>query len=210
MDVSLMTQRPSRAVSLFLSIIAVILLCALVTCGGAGGSTPNSPGGGGGGTGGGGGNGGGGTGGGTGGGGGPTVTVAGIYTYHGDAARTGLNASEGTLTPANVGSGKFGKLFSVSVDGQVYAQPLYVAGVRINGATHNVVFVATEHNSVYAFDADTAGPALWKVSLGTPAPSCLVQARVLQIVPEVGITGTPVIDPTSGTIYVVAETADNN
>ncbi len=209
-----MNLRPARIRTLLLAFTALLLLAILVMCGGAGGGAPSSPGGGNGG-GGGGGNGGGGGGGnggggGGGGGGGPTVTVAGIYTFHGDAMRTGLNASEGTLTPTNVNSTTFGKLFSLPVDGQVYAQPLYVAGVRIAGGTHNVLYLATEHNSVYAFDADTAGAPLWKVSLGPPTPSCLVQARVLQIVPEVGITSTPVIDPSTGTIYVVAETAENN
>ncbi len=212
-------MNPRLRIRLFLGFTTLLLLGLLLACGGSGGSSGSGGGAnGGGGTGGTGGGGGGGTGGGTGGGGGgggPTVTVAGITTFHGDAARTGLNASEGTLTPANVNSSQFGKLFSLPVDGQVYAQPLYMAGVKIAGGTHNVVFVATEHDSVYAFDADTAGPPLWHVSFInpaagiTPAPACQVQARVLQIVPEVGITSTPVIDPSSGAIYVLAETTES-
>ena len=93
-----------------------------------------------------------------------------VVTFHYDISRSGLNPNEVTLTPANVNSGKFGKLFSHSVDGQIYAQPLYVQNVSIPGkGTHNVVFAATEKDSVYAFDADTntganANP-LWQVSV---------------------------------------------
>ncbi len=184
---------------------SLLFLILMFACGGAGSSS------GGGGNGGGG---GGGGGGGNGGGGGAPVTVAGIFTFRGDAGRTGLNASEGTLTPANVNSTSFGKLFSDAVDGQIYAEPLYVAKVNIAGGTHNVVYVATEHASVYAFDADAAGPPLWHVNFTnaaagiTTVPSCLVQPAVKHIVPEVGVTSTPVIDSTSNTIYVVAETLE--
>lgn len=130
----------------------------------------------------------------------------GVFTYHNDLARTGLNASETILTPASVNPRTFGKLFADAVDGYVYAQPLYVPGVAIPGqGARNVVYVATEHDSVYAFDADRAGPPLWHASLlegGTPVSSADVSCT--QIVPEVGITGTPAIDPATGTLYVVA------
>ena len=84
--------------------------------------------------------------------------------YHNDAARTGQNTRETILTPANVNSTQFGKLLSVPVDGVVYAQPLYLSAVRISGGTHNVLYVATEHDSVYAIDADT-GTIYAQVSL---------------------------------------------
>jgi hypothetical protein len=120
-----------------------------------------------------------------------------VLTQHNDLARTGANTSETILTTANVNSTNFGKLFTDSVDGQVYAQPLYVQNLNIAGGTHDVVFVCTESNSVYAFDADTAGITYWKTNLGAPfAPSCS------DLVPVVGITGTPVIDLDSGTLYV--------
>src|SRR6202049_5316864 len=98
-----------------------------------------------------------------------------VVTQHNDIARTGQNLNETILTPANVNNNTFGKLFSYSIDGQAYAQPLYVAGVRMMGSgtvqagtTHNVVFVGTEHDSVYAFDADSNGGStaspLWKIT----------------------------------------------
>jgi hypothetical protein len=132
-----------------------------------------------------------------------------VLTYHNDNTRQGANLSESILTPANVNQSTFGKLFSYDVDGYVFAQPLYVSGLNIAGeGAHNVVFVATEHNSVYAFDADSNADAngglLWHVNLGisvpTPNPALPFQA----IKPEVGITGTPVIDLDSQTMYVDA------
>src|SRR5579862_3110721 len=91
-----------------------------------------------------------------------------VLTQHNDMARTGANLSETTLTPSNVSVNTFGKLFTRNVDGQIYAQPLYVPQVTINGTTQNVVYVATENDTVYAFDADnpTASSPLWSVSLG--------------------------------------------
>ena len=139
-----------------------------------------------------------------------------VTTYRNDLARSGVNPEESILTPANVNPAGFGKLFSLPVDGQVYAQPLYASLVNIPGkGIHNVVFVATEHDSVYAFDADSdagsnAAP-LWHVNFTDPSTGerTLSVADVLgcpSISPEIGITGTPVIDPSTGTIYVVAST----
>jgi Abnormal spindle-like microcephaly-assoc'd, ASPM-SPD-2-Hydin len=147
-----------------------------------------------------------------------TVTVtdyAGVFTYHNDNARDGQNEQETVLTPSNVNVAQFGKLFSYSVDGQVYAQPLYVANVSIPGqGFHNVLYVATENDSVYAFDADglTTNP-LWQVSfLGpniTPVASTAINANYTDLFPQIGITGTPVIDPTAGTLFVVSKTNNN-
>jgi hypothetical protein len=130
-----------------------------------------------------------------------------VTTYHNDNSRTGQNTEETTLTPANVNITDFGKLFSVAVDGEVYAQPLYVANVGIGGGTHNVVYAATEHDSVYAIDADT-GTIYWQKSLipaGGSTVSSSTDLNCGDITTEVGITGTPVIDPSTGTLYVVAK-----
>jgi hypothetical protein len=136
----------------------------------------------------------------------PATAADDVLTYHNDLARTGLDPDETILTPANVNQESFGRLFSDPVDGFVYAQPLYVSGVPIPGkGTHNVVYVATENDTVYAFDADRAGPPLWRASLlegGSAVPSTAFACG--QIVPRVGITGTPVIDRATGTLYVVA------
>ena len=91
--------------------------------------------------------------------------TASVLTQHNDNARTGQNTSETILNTSNVNTSKFGKLFSMPADGQVYAQPLYVPGVTINGGVHNVVILATENDSVYAYDADSSGAPLWKASL---------------------------------------------
>ena len=135
-----------------------------------------------------------------------------VLTYHNDNARLGANLKETLLSPANVNAASFGKLFANSVDGQVYAQPLYVSGLSIPGkGARNVVFVATQHNSVYAFDADTAGVLLWQTNLGpsaaTPSPDFGTRyGSFSAILPEVGITSTPVIDLAAGTLYVDAFT----
>jgi hypothetical protein len=135
-----------------------------------------------------------------------------VLTYHNDNARTGQNTQEAILTPANVNSTQFGKLFSVAVDGYVYAQPLYVSNLSIAGGLHNVLFVATEHDSVYAIDADT-GTIYWQQSFINPAAGVTTvsssDASCTDLIPEIGITSTPVIDPASGTIYVLAKTKEN-
>jgi hypothetical protein len=134
-----------------------------------------------------------------------------ILTQHYDNGRTGQNTGETILTTANVNSTSFGKIFTLPVDGYVYAQPLYVPNVNIAGTVHNVLYVATEHDSVWAFDADTGGTRLWMVSLiengGTTIPYNNLNTG--DIVPEIGITGTPVIDNTTNTLYVVAKTLES-
>ena len=121
--------------------------------------------------------------------------------------RSNANLEEIQLTPAAVAPGNFGKLGTLPVDGQVYAQPLYVSGLPIHGhGTHDVLFVATQHNSVYAFDADSAAqPAvLWQVNLGTSVPYTLFGPDFHDIRPEIGILSTPAIDLGRGVIYVVS------
>jgi len=135
-----------------------------------------------------------------------------VTTQHYDNARTGQNSSETILTPANVNVNQFGKLFTTVVDGFVYAQPLYMADISINGGSHNVVYVATAHDSVFAIDAST-GAILKQVSFIDPAAGITTvsstDVKCPAIPPEVGITGTPVIDPNSQTLYVVARTKEN-
>jgi hypothetical protein len=146
-----------------------------------------------------------------------------VWTYHNNNQRTGLNTNETILNLTNVNSTSFGRLFTNMVDGCVYAQPLYVPGVVIPGqGTHNILFIATENNTVYAFDADvpvTRGGLLWKTNLGPAAVTTIPGGfaepnfgtrynggEYTDIEPEVGITGTPVIDLSSGTLYVDAFT----
>jgi hypothetical protein len=130
-------------------------------------------------------------------------------TWKNDNMRTGQQREETLLTPANVNAAQFGMKFSDSVDGAIYVQALYVSNLPIAGGTHNVVFVATEHDSVYAFDANAAGGPLWFRNLIPGGESTVPSATVHStITPEVGITGTPVIDLSSGTLYLVAETME--
>jgi PQQ enzyme repeat len=131
-----------------------------------------------------------------------------VLTQHNNNSRTGANLNETLLKTANVNVSTFGKLFGMPVDGLVFAQPLYMSSVNLpNSGTHNVLFVASAHDSVYAFDADT-GAQLWQRSLGTAVPSSVI--GTLNILVEVGIIGTPVIDPSTSTLYVVAKTYENS
>lgn len=133
-----------------------------------------------------------------------------VLTSQYDNQRTGATLIEKSLSPQNVNSSTFGKLGAFKVDGPVYAQPLYVPSVDVPGkGKHNLLFVATEHDSVYAFDADAPdSQALWQVSLldhkqdSSPVPARAVQCPFLQ--PEIGITATPVINIKTGTLYVLA------
>ena len=152
-----------------------------------------------------------------------TVTPVNVLTWRYDLTHQGQNTHETLLTPANVTPGSFGKLFSQAVDGYVYAQPLYVSGLTMSdGLMHNVIFVATEHDTVYAFDADTNGASnalpLWQASLLTPAHGAAgsgvstVPSSDLgtsDLIPEIGVTGTPTIDLATKTMYVVSATKEN-
>jgi len=149
--------------------------------------------------------------------------LTGVLTYHNNLSRDGTNTHEFALTTSNVNTTTFGKLFSCQADGAIYAQPLWVPNLTVAGASHNVIIVATQHESLYAFDADaTPCTTLWHVNLvdsahggssgETSVPSggagALVGSGYGDISPEVGITGTPVIDPTSNTIYVVSKSVN--
>jgi hypothetical protein len=142
-----------------------------------------------------------------------------VTTWHYDNARSGANPNETILTPQNVNSKEFGKLFTQPVDGQVIGQALYLPGVTIPGAgEHNVVYAATMNDSVYAFDADSAAgnnaKPLWHTSFlingATPVPIKLQRCGGVTFWTEVGIVSTPVIDPVAGTLYVVAKTYENS
>ena len=143
-----------------------------------------------------------------------------VTTHHNDTSRTGQNLSETILNTSNVNVNTFGKLFSLQVDGQIDTQPLYVPNLSIQGKTRNVVYVATQHNSVYAFDADDPAQVtpLWQVNLGTSVPSqdiCTITGNpsdcpYKDTIPEIGIMSTPVINPNTGIMYVVAKTKNNS
>ena len=138
----------------------------------------------------------------------PVVTSAGtdVTTYHNDVGRTGQNTTETILTQANVNMTTFGLLRNLAVDGLVDAEPLYLSQLSVAGTAHNVVFIVTEHDSVYAFDSDT-GAQLWKVSLLGSGETTSDDRGCGQVTPEIGITSTPVIDRTAGAhgiLYAVA------
>ena len=139
------------------------------------------------------------------------ATAQDVLTYHNDNARTGENLNETVLNLTNVNSKTFGRLFTISVDGKVDAQPLYASAVSIPArGTHNVLFVETEHDSVFALDAD-AGTVLWQVSLLKPGETTSDDRGCGQVAPEIGVTATPVIDRLGGphgSIYVVAMSKD--
>ena len=140
----------------------------------------------------------------------PTVSV--VTTYHNDNARTGQNLNETTLTTNNVNASNFGLLFVIPVDGKVDAQPLYLPNLTISSAAHNVVFVVTEHGSVYGFDADK-GTQLWQVSTLGAGETTSDDHGCDQVTPEIGVTATPVVDPAAGahgTIYLIAMSKDGS
>jgi hypothetical protein len=133
-----------------------------------------------------------------------------VLTNRNDISRDGLNSNEVLLSSSTVNSNQFGKLFAFNVDGYAQAQPLYMSALTVNGATHNVAFVATMHDSVFAIDADT-GVQLWQTSLLYPSGATTVPMSAqgcggVTGFDEVGILGTPVIDPSTNTLYVVAKT----
>jgi hypothetical protein len=131
--------------------------------------------------------------------------VVSVLTYHNDLARTGLNSNETILTTANVNSAQFGKLASFQVDGEVYAQPLYVPNLQIAGGNHKVVFIATQHDSVYAFDGSgKSTQPFWHTAFLDSGATPIPGKDPLGIQPEIGITSTPVIDMSSNTLYVVS------
>ena len=135
-----------------------------------------------------------------------------VTTYHYDVARTGLNASETSLTTANVTSSKFGLLRILTVDGLVDGQPLYLSNLTAGGQQRNVVYAVTEHDSVYAFDADS-GAQIWKTSILGANETTSDDHGCGQITPEIGITSTPVIDRNAGahgTIFVVGMSKDQS
>ena len=140
------------------------------------------------------------------------TTPTDVVTYKNDNARTGKNLSESVLTLANVNQTNFGLLRVLTVDGKVDAQPLYLSKLSVGTASRSVVFVATEHDSVYAFDADT-GDKVWQASLLATGESTSDNHGCGQVTPEIGITATPVIDRSAGphgVIYVVGMSKDGS
>jgi hypothetical protein len=144
-----------------------------------------------------------------------TATIAvtdldGVFTHHNDTSRTGQNTKEYALTASTVKTATFGRLFSCTTDASAYAQPLWVANLSVNGAAHNVIYVATQHNTVYAFDADSSScQNLWGApkSLNPSGETWVTSsdASCGDLTPDIGIVSTPVIDPIAGTIYLVSK-----
>jgi len=142
------------------------------------------------------------------------VLVA-VATYHNDSYRSGANTSETVLTASNVNVQTFGKGSVFPVQGYVYAQPLYVPGVNINGTFHNLVVIATEHDQVYAFDVNS-GQQIWQTNFLSSSGNLTISSvssndvNCGDLTPEIGITGTPAIDTATGTVYLVAKTKQYN
>ena len=135
-----------------------------------------------------------------------------VLTYHNNNSRTGLYTKETILTTSNVNAASFGKLFTLPADGLVDAEPLYLSAVSVAGVTHNLVIVATEHGTVYAYDADT-GANVWHITTLKPGETTSDNRGCSQVTPEIGITSTPVIRrPATGNpvIYVVAMSKDGS
>jgi regulation of enolase protein 1 (concanavalin A-like superfamily) len=142
----------------------------------------------------------------------PSASSIDVTTYKYDLARTGLNSQETVLTTANVKSATFGLLRTLPGDGPVFAEPLYLSALNVGGSLHNVVFVATEHNSVYAYDADS-GTKLWQVTLNRTGETTSDDRTCDVISPEIGVTATPVINRSAGpngALYLVAATRDSS
>src|ERR1700722_6286073 len=135
-----------------------------------------------------------------------------VTTWHYDNARSGANPNETILSPSNVNSSSFVQYFSVPLDDNVYAQPLYMSNVNIGGGPHRVIYAATENDSLYAIDA-TTGSVYWKKSFINPAAGIRAVTSndigCTDLSPNIGITGTPVIDPATGTLYLVTKTYEN-
>jgi hypothetical protein len=135
--------------------------------------------------------------------------LAGVFTYHNDLSRDGVNSQEYALNTSTVKAATFGKRFACAIDASAYAQPLWVANVAIGGGTHNVLIAATVHDTVYAFDADVSPcKTYWSQSLLASGETWVNNMDVggsLDLAPDIGIVGTPVIDPTTNTIYVVSK-----
>lgn len=193
--------------------IVCIVTAIATSCGGSSGGTTGSTGAGGAGSGAGGAGSSSGSGGSSSGGGSTAMaSPADVLTYHNDAARTGQYLAETVLTPANVNATQFGKVAFLAADGKVDAQPLYVSNVSMGGALHNVVYVATEHDTLFAFDADTDA-LLWQRSLLGNGETTSDNRNCSQITPEIGVTSTPVIDRSrgaNGAIYAVAMSKGSN
>src|SRR3569833_4261640 len=151
-----------------------------------------------------------------------TPTAVPVLTWRYDQTHAGQNTSETALTTANVNPGSFGKLFSLKVDSTVYPQPLYVPNLKMSdGQFHNVLFIETSNDTIYAFDADSNGGAnaspIWKISLAATSHGAASGVTAIfwldtgspDVAPTIGITGTPAIDPATTTMYVVGATKEN-